>query len=109
MDTSKYCRHFNGLINNFCKAGIGYESVRLNKGIPCFATGGKECESYQPYSPEELESKNKARDRFVNLLSKGLSDCCEAPIDQSQVISDGRYKGHGRMFCSKCKRVVFVV
>lgn len=109
MDTSKYCIHFNGLMNNFCKAGINYESVALDRKRPCFGTGGRVCERYQHYSTEELRAQENERNRFVELLSRNLSACCEAPIDYSQVIADGPHKGHGRRFCSKCHKVVFTV
>jgi hypothetical protein len=38
-----------------------------------------------------------------------LSPCCEAPIDESRVIRDGCYKGHGPRFCSKCGELVYMV
>ena len=45
----------------------------------------------------------------IELIAKGFSPCCEAPIDKSRVIAEGRHKGHGARFCSKCKKVVYMV
>ena len=63
-------------------------------------------------------------ERTVDLMLKGLSSCCEAPLDTSKVINSdqlknhgtlfwvinsGQFKNHGPRFCSKCKRLCFVV
>ena len=37
------------------------------------------------------------------------SPCCSVPIDESAVITDGKYKGHGPRYCSKCRAVLFLV
>jgi hypothetical protein len=38
-----------------------------------------------------------------------LSSCCNAPYDESHVIKEGRHKGHGIRYCSKCGRPLFMV
>jgi hypothetical protein len=42
-------------------------------------------------------------------MKRNVSSCCEAPIDESQVITEGQFKGHGPRYCSKCKRCVYMV
>jgi hypothetical protein len=53
---------------------------------------------------EMFELKHCAR-----LLARGLSPCCEAPIDKSRVIRKGRHRGHGPRICSKCHQLVFFI
>lgn len=50
-------------------------------------------------------------DRILALMERGLSSCCEAPIDTSRVIDrpGHRHHGHGPRTCSKCGGFLFVV
>jgi hypothetical protein len=57
-----------------------------------------------PTSEDEAKFK-----RSMDLMHKGLSSCCEAPFDTSQVIKGGKYKNHGPRFCSKCRKLCFMV
>jgi hypothetical protein len=59
-------------------------------------------------TPEEQRARAAAITRKMDLMARGLSGCCEAPLDESRVIATGRYKGHGPRCCSKCGKVVFV-
>lgn len=47
--------------------------------------------------------------RVMHLLTKGLSACCEAPLDTSKVIKSGEHKGHGPRMCSKCGEVALYI
>lgn len=100
------CRHFNGIQNGMCEGGIKYPP---NHDV-CFGQGGEEmCDGYSPLTAEELEKKEADMQRHMDLMRKGLSSCCEAPFDTTQVITSGRFKNHGPRYCSKCKRLCFMV
>lgn len=116
------CEHFIGVRDNKkCKAGMVYDEVmQVGKlgvlgcmlRLPCHGDKTKQtlpCEKYSPLSEAKIDQIVKEFERRDELLLKGLSFCCEAPIDESQVIKEGRHKGHGGRFCSKCKKVVFWV
>ena len=102
----KKCRHFNGIQNGMCDSKVEYPSdVDI-----CFGDGGEnECGGYDPLTVEELAKKEVEMQRHMDLMRQGLSSCCEAPFDTSQVITKGYSKGHGPRFCSKCKRLCFMV
>jgi hypothetical protein len=101
------CRHFNGIMNEMCDAGIGYPPADR---IPCRGDeAGSICCKYSPYTTEELDEQDAAYARKWELMKRGLSDCCEAPIDESRVTKAGSFKGHGPRFCSKCRRLLFMV
>lgn len=99
------CRHFNGVQNLNCDAKVKYPVITV---LPCYGEH-EGCEKYSPLNAEELAAKEAERQRHIDLMRKGLSSCCEAPFDTSQVITQGRFKNHGPRFCSKCKRVCFMV
>jgi len=100
------CRHFNGIQNEKCEAGLEYPDPRE---LPCLKEGNAVCEKYSSFTAEELAEQEKEFKRQMDLLMQGLSSCCEAPIDTTQVIQSGRYKGHGPRICSKCRKLVFRV
>lgn len=72
-------------------------------------SGRAQCPGYEPPTPEIVEARRAANRRRMELLSRGLSDCCEASIDTRNVVTEGRYKGHGPRYCSKCHRLLFYV
>lgn len=107
LDMGKRCRHYNGIHNNTCEVGIVYPKERgccWGKGV---------CQKYNPLTATEFEAKQredeKADKHFEDCLRRKISTCCEAPLDESQVITGGRHKGHGPRFCSKCGRCCFMV
>jgi len=110
-----------------CKAGVNYHALaRIDElgrtgcalRFPC---GGEKpgtetrgnvvekCDKYEPLTPEEIDAEIAEHDREIACLLRGVSRCCEAPIDERAVILDGEHKGHGPRFCSKCGNVVFMV
>lgn len=112
------CRHFSGMSHSACDNGIQYDSVRQIHNTnfyryPCITLTGHEqvsgCDFYEPYTQEELDAEEAKHQRWLDCLKRGVSSCCEAPIDESQVITEGSHKGHGPRFCSKCGKLVYRV
>jgi hypothetical protein len=121
------CKHFTGTVEKQCKAGMVYDEVIKRKELgdigcmlrlPCTgkAVGSitrdnavLPCDKYCAFTEAEIEQEQKDWDRTLELLIKGLSPCCGAEIDTSHVITEGKHKGHGQRFCSKCHKVVFIV
>ena len=107
----KRCRHFNGLVNENCEAGCCYTDVRTPEGqgytYPCW--GEIPCTQYSPLTDEEWGARDAERERVMDYMFRGISPCCEAEIDTRQVIQTGPYKGHGRRYCSKCRRLIYLV
>lgn len=105
------CRHFTGIQHDTCRRDVVYTVVMQpatdgnGHRLPCLAEGGH-CAQYQTYTEEEVQAQEKEQQRSIELFMRGLSDCCEAPIDTSLVITEGQYRNHGPRFCSKCKKVV---
>lgn len=63
-------------------------------------------------TPEQKADNERAKAETKAMLAKiesGVSPCCDAPLDLSRVIQSGPRKGHGKRFCSKCRRWVFTV
>lgn len=54
------CIHFNGLMNDCCKAGVNYDTVRVEKpfGLPCMKTGGT-CGKIEFMSIEQAQVQAK--------------------------------------------------
>lgn len=101
------CRHFNGAMNEKCDNGVGYPPADR---LPCWGDNSDStCGAYSPLTVEELVKKEADLQRHMDLMQKGLSDCCEAPFDTSRVITSGRFKNHGPRYCSRCHRLLFMV
>ena len=111
------CQHFTGIQHRRCKMEVCYDHVRGDKpyALACFhderwEEGGRpHCTSYLAMTEEQVAAEEAEFERDLALIAKKLSPCCEAPFDESQVITSGRHKNHGPRFCSKCKRVVMWV
>lgn len=129
------CRHFNGVPRHFqgewenktCKAGVNYHKLmRITElgdagclcRIPC--TGDvpgtqvrtqtvEPCEKYDPMTEAEIQQEEREIQERMEEIRRDISPCCKAPIDHSRSITDGEYKGHGPHYCSKCKRLVYMV
>ena len=106
------CIHFNGIQSKVCEAGVRYEFTRsLNDGgLPCLPKCGR-CSCARLQHPTEEQVKQSESEMLFKLdkVAKGISPCCEASLDTSQVIQTGRHKGHGPRFCSKCGKFVMIV
>jgi hypothetical protein len=109
------CAHFSGLLDKRCRAGVAYAQVRSRAGghlaIACFGDVACRpvCAHYRPPTAEELEQKDRESRRICDLHDRGLSACCEAPLDESLVIRDGPYEGHGPRHCTACRKIAFTV
>lgn len=100
----KPCKHYNGLTNKKCAAGIEYK-----RPINNCSGNDNSCDKYETYTPEEIAKQEAQHKLFMDRMQQGLSSCCGAELDKSRVITEGRHKGHGPRFCTKCKRVAFLV
>lgn len=128
------CRHFNGAPAGIhdretrtCKAGVNYRQLARiaelgDRGcwcrIPC--TGDKPgtqvrgctvepCGKYSALTDAEIQARIDEINEETDLLMRNLSPCCKAPIDHNRAIPDGEHKSHGPRYCSKCKKLVFMV
>lgn len=117
---SNWCKHYTGAgRHDECKAGICYKDVRVvNPGhgngvsYPCTPNmneSGAKCSSLEFYTPEEIAQQERETGEYVELILSGISPCCKAEIDKSHLIPSGRYKGHGKAYCSKCRRCIGVI
>ena len=103
----KRCRYFNGLQNGKCDGGVSYPGQMQE--CACWGEDGPVCEKYSVFTNEELAQKEADMQRHIDLMRQGLSSCCEAPFNTSRVITSGQFKNHGPRFCSKCKRLCFMI
>jgi len=112
------CVHFAGIGVERCRKEIEYDSVMIEAAgrcaFPCVPPSSigdlrAECLERRLPTPEELDAEDARAEREDELLAKGLSFCCEAPLDERRVILEGRRAGHGPRLCSECGKIVFVV
>ena len=122
------CRHATSIRDNeTCKAGMVYDEIMKRKELgdvgcmvrlPCSGkpvgsiTRGhtvQPCNKYDPLTEEEIEQEEREIQEIIKNIASGVSSCCKAPIDESRVIPDGQHKGHGPRYCSKCKKLVYMV
>lgn len=104
------CKHYNGAVHKSCSeqlAGAGDGGIMSR--LPCFGKQTGHCEKCEPYTEAEIAKEIADSERAMRCIQEGLSSCCEAPLDTRNVITEGRYKGHGPRYCSKCKQIVFMV
>lgn len=101
------CRHFTGIQHARCEEGLRYKQ-EWRGHLPCLGES-QACRGYSPRTAEELASQEREAERRLALVSRGLSACCEQPLDTSRVIPDGPRAGHGPRLCSACNRLAFMV
>lgn len=112
-----FCKHSVPYGQHLCRAGIVLKSWRdQGTTLPCADPLRTDCALREEPSEEDLRhvaaraaDQEADTQRRLALLDQGLSFCCEAPLDERQVITSGKYKGHGPRFCSKCKAFQFQV
>lgn len=110
-----------------CSAGVSYHEVakvaelgHVGCGLrtPCGGskvgskTNGHKvqpCDKYAQPTEKEIQKEIDEWEHTKDCLSRKVSSCCEAEIDESHVIKSGPCKGHGKRFCSKCKKLVYMV
>lgn len=127
------CRHFTGLLHASedrtvtCKAGISYYHLMKidelgSRGCMCRTpcTGKKPgteirghkvayCPKYEAMTEQDIKEELDGWEQTKMALMNNVSSCCYAELDESQVIQEGPHAGHGPRFCSKCKKVAFMV
>ena len=108
------CFHYTGLPGfagnpDVCKAGVdiralvGGPDAGWARRMPCtppYRPGDESvpCEKFRAHTDEEIDAEEAKIEESLAKLMRGVSQCCEAPIDESQVITSGPYKGHGPRF-----------
>lgn len=71
------CKHFNGIMNDTCDAGIAYADVRKDRepkgtgyALPCLADEGATCEKCQFPTAEEVEAAKKLMHERIENMGK---------------------------------------
>lgn len=102
------CRHFNGITNDTCDAGVRYETVRVPRadgmgyGLPCLKdhSEGCSCEKQSFPTAEEINAEitefNQSRDR-ITTARKAIVDRLGGPWKK------GMETVRGSMPCPVCK------
>jgi hypothetical protein len=102
MKRAGKCIHYNGTVNDTCKAGVKYEDVIVQKptrSLPCIAkynSGGATCEKCQLPTDEEVKADEAAS-------AKRFNDTIKAR--EAIVKHLGTQKtGSGRIDCPICSQ-----
>lgn len=114
------CVHFTGVQNETCEAGVRYRDVAGGRShlavLPCLPPMPHKahetpatCASKRLPTEAEIAASEAEFEQAMERLRRGVSSCCEAEIDESQVITSGRHKGHGPRYCTACRKLVFMV
>ena len=127
------CRHFTGLLGASeddsvaCKAGVAYyDLMKIDEfgssgcmcRVPCL--GGKPgdykngyeiefCGEFEPNTEQDIQDRINSIEQTTMAMQNNISPCCYAELDKSEVIQEGPNAGHGPRFCSKCKKVAYIV
>lgn len=106
------CIHFHGIQHKTCAAGLELASVRDSSQPgpyrwPCLTLAGREpattkCSLYLDPTDEQIAAWDQQVAAAFTALDQGLSPCCKAPLDESQVDKNGT----GNRYCSACKQWV---
>lgn len=107
-----HCKHFDGITKGTCRAGVVFDTLPY-PGLPCVERFRRpdigDCEKREMPTAEEIAASEAEDARIDDCLARGVSACCDAPLDDSRVIREGRHRGHGGRYCSKCGKVAFWV
>lgn len=96
MPYENWCKHFNGLINNHCEAGVAYATVKDAREAPyqypCFADNkpatvcelqtfptAEECAAYEAEVRASIE-------RYMGNIAAHVCPVCHQPIDSYRQI-----------------------
>lgn len=115
------CIHFNGVMNDFCKAGMPYDSVRDEKPdpntkgrIPCITFNGRRsdtCPKFLEPTDEQIAQFEKETEESVARITKVMQvvskwktwtktnriakqEVIECPICKGKLHSQAAYNGH---------------
>lgn len=84
------CRHFTGLLNSVCTAGIPYKDMIRNSGcLPCLPPSTNACAKTCPFfeykTVEEIERERQITEAAILMYSEKLSHSicphCNEPIE----------------------------
>lgn len=96
-----WCRHYNGLFNDTCKAGVRYDDVKDKRDIaharglarfPCFKDSkcAEHCVSASFLSEEEIaaevERSNQALAKYLGDMANNICPFCSKPIEKKKQI-----------------------
>lgn len=98
MSYEIWCKHFNGIQNKVCRAGVVYESVEVKRlngpGYmwPCFKDQGctERCSQAVFRTPEEVaeeeEKANQAIKAYLDNLKNDICPHCHTPIEEQKQV-----------------------
>lgn len=92
----EWCRHYNGLMNDTCKAGVAYKDVKdpadRPLGYPCFKDKGCThlCDKVSFLTPEEAaieeEKVSEALRKYLENIANDICPHCNTPIKEKKQI-----------------------
>ena len=112
------CRNFTGVMNDACRVGINYATVRddsasFGERLPCLDAGCKKtCEKYAPHTQAELDAQDAAFEDRIKHISgaraailatkkpSGRIDCPRCGTKGGLGFSVSSYNGHVHASCS---------
>lgn len=84
------CRHFTGILNPHCKAGVEYKQFLGKGGLPCLPRLGmandKHCDQFAYSTIEEIDAEeleiNRIAAQFLRKLAANICPHCDTPIER---------------------------
>ena len=90
---ARHCKHFNGLQNKQCEAGIDYNSIpKYDGAFPCF--GEFQCAKYEAQGADAVRARFEEADKQF----KGLMVARQAIVDHT----NGERGVAGKIPCPVC-------
>lgn len=94
---NEWCRHYSGMMNKSCDAGVEYDSIKDTSVVPyrfhCIhADTAVPCALRAEYTPEEIEERHRqiaaALTRFASFLGGESDECphCGTTIESAEKI-----------------------
>lgn len=110
-----WCKHYNGTVNDRCRAGAKYEEVRLGWGtkqfsLPCFKDEnplGATCDKCEFRTPEEVAAEEaEMKQRMDNTMKAraAIVEACGGPWKKGTGGKSGRI---GCPVCGKADALAF--
>lgn len=99
LQSDGWCRHYSGMMNKSCDAGVEYDSIKTTQDdYPpvtwhCINEGAKvKCPKHELHTPEEIAEQHRqigaALTRFVAFLNGEGDECpqCGAKMESAEKI-----------------------